>query len=394
MSLPVKSMRPSAEKAKNEPGADLYLASVGTTNATSIETYLTILGSVITRAKKPLLKLSPSEVRQLGAEMKTTKSGHQYLRELKKFYRANKRKNLEEAVPKTRQSNVSTVGPDDILTVEELGAMLEVAQSKRDRVLAVALYETGGRIAEVLSLNVEGLTRHENGGNDGRPWYKAWFSDVKNPGEQHFGYIKERASVAILDAFLRSYPKEITVRPRPLLPSFSIIRGDGRLTPTGANEILKTMARRAGITKRMHAHVFRHTRATHLLRAGTSEGVVKKLLGWSPSSKMLARYAHLVNEDVERDLGLSGEIGKPAEILLPQREVPAMTDLPFRTNPAKAFEMMREEILKEARAQADAIWIEEMKKVRDEVANQKNFEVRTATLEDGAVVQVLVPKKS
>src|SRR5438552_10177475 len=131
MSLPVKSMRPSAEKGKNEPGADLYLAAVGTTNAKSVETYLTILGSVIQRAPKPLLKLNPSEIRKLGAELKESKSGYQYIRELRKFYRANKRKNLEEAVPKARPNNNSTVGPDDILTVEQINALLESAAAKR-----------------------------------------------------------------------------------------------------------------------------------------------------------------------------------------------------------------------------------------------------------------------
>src|SRR2546427_3085766 len=155
MSFPVSRMRPIAEKAKNEPGADLYLAAVGTTNASSIETYLTVLGSVIERAPKRLLKLSPSEIRELGTKLKQMKSGYQYIRELKKFYKANKAKRLLEAVPASTASNNSTVGPNDILTVEEINAMLEAATMKRDQVLVMALYETGGRISEVLSLNVE-----------------------------------------------------------------------------------------------------------------------------------------------------------------------------------------------------------------------------------------------
>ncbi len=335
-------MRPSAEKARSEPGADLYLAAVGTTNKSSIETYLTILGSVIARAPKPLLKLTPAEVRALGAGIKEKdRSAHQFLRELRKFYRANRRRALLEAVPKTKANNDSTVGPDDILTVEEVNAMLGAAVQKRDAVLVLALYETAGRIHEVLSLDVEDLTRHENGGNGGRPWYKAWFRKVKVDGEQHYGYIREPASVAALEDFLRSYPSEITACPRPLIPSFSAVRGTQRLTPTGANQMLKAMARRAGVAKRMHAHVFKHTRVTHLLRAGMPEATVKKLVGWSPSSKMLARYAHLVNEDVERDLGLSGEAGKPAEILLPKRfgDLPAMADLPFRVSPRRVAEL-------------------------------------------------------
>jgi site-specific recombinase XerD len=336
-------MRPSVERGRSELGVEEYLAAVGTTNKSSIETYLVLLGHAIERAPKPLLKLNPVEVRRLGAELKQKKSGYQYVRELRKFYKANQRTKLVEAVPVARANNNSTVSPNDILNVDEISEMLESAVQIRDRVLVVALYETGGRIAEVLSLNVEDLTRHENGGNDGRPWFKAWFRKVKEPGQEHYGYFKEAAAVKILDDWIASYPKEITVRPHPLLPSFSRGTDTQRLSYGGASLLLKTMARRAGIKKRMHPHVFKHTKATHLLRSGMNDSTVKKLLGWSPNSKMLARYEHLVNEDVERALGLSGEVGKPVEILIPQREVPAMIDLPFRTDPKKAVEMMRQE---------------------------------------------------
>ena len=61
------------------------------------------------------------------------------------------------------------------------------------------------------------------------------------------------------------------------------------------------------------------------------------------------------------------------------------------------LEAERKDILREARAEAraeaDAHWIELMRESQEKVAKEKNFEVRTATLEDGTVVQVLVPKK-
>jgi len=79
---------------------------------------------------------------------------------------------------------------------------------------------------------------------------------------------------------------------------------------------------------------------THLLRAGTPEPIVKKLMGWNPDSNMLARYSHLVDQDVDNALleAHGKEPVKPVEIgglvaadgdLQPVR--PVMTFVPIPT---------------------------------------------------------------
>lgn len=52
---------------------------------------------------------------------------------------------------------------------------------------------------------------------------------------------------------------------------------------------LKGRAADAGITRRFHPHLFRHTAATRWLAAGGSEGGAQASMGWS-SRKMLDRY--------------------------------------------------------------------------------------------------------
>ena len=109
------------------------------------------------------------------------------------------------------------------------------------------------------------------------------------PGEEHASYLIE--SVSHMKAWIRAHPD-----PRPGSPLFPSARGTP-LTRNTAEKIIRKTAARAGIAKRTYPHLFRHSRATHLLRIAVPESMVKKLLGWKPNSPMIARYSHLVDRD-------------------------------------------------------------------------------------------------
>ncbi len=159
---------------------------------------------------------------------------------------------------KPAKMKASKIGPDDILTTDELNRLLDATTSKRDRVLLIALLETGGRVTEVLSLNVESLTRHQNGGNGGRPWYKAWFSEMKEEGTEHFGYFREPATVALIDSWLKEYPSGVDVSPRPLIPSLSFAaNSERRLNADSVGDLLQAVAEKAGVEQKKQVHALR-----------------------------------------------------------------------------------------------------------------------------------------
>jgi len=55
---------------------------------------------------------------------------------------------------------------------------------------------------------------------------------------------------------------------------------------------------RAGITKRVHPHLFRHSRATYVLANGLmTDAQAKAYFGWTPNTNQLATYAHLLASD-------------------------------------------------------------------------------------------------
>ncbi len=189
---------------------------------------------------------------------------------------------------KTKRELIPQKGPRDVLTVVEVQAMLSAAGSLRNRCLIAVLYETGVRNSEVAALKVGQVLPTDD-------HYRIWFDRVKGRTPKHWGYIVGSASK------LREWLGKHPFARDPEAPLFPTIHG----TPmhrTAIWHIVKMAGKRAGITKPVFPHTFRHTRATHLLQQNVTESKIKALLGWTQGSPMLGRYSHLASQDVEADI--------------------------------------------------------------------------------------------
>jgi len=170
--------------------------------------------------------------------------------------------------------------------------MMESANSIRDRAILACLWETGVRIHELMALDLKDVRMTDSPENGGRKLFVLWFRKTKTD-ISHEGFVIEAASA--LSAWVKAHPD-----PKPDAPLFPSWHGN-RLGPIDGWRIVKTAASNAKIEKRVYAHLFRHSRATHLLRLGMKEIDVKRLMGWSPASRMLEqKYAHLADRDTRR----------------------------------------------------------------------------------------------
>ena len=98
-----------------------------------------------------------------------------------------------------------------------------------------------------------------------------------------------------LAAWRNDYPLPVTS------DSFTFL--NNKHTPiryAGIAKQLRIIAGRAGIKKHITPHIFRHTRATIMIRQGYGEAIIKKLLWGNLNSDMFSTYLHLVDGDVER----------------------------------------------------------------------------------------------
>jgi integrase/recombinase XerD len=156
------------------------------------------------------------------------------------------------------------------LTVDEVAALVAAPGNGapvalRDRAILETLYGAGLRISELVGMDVDDVDLE--------------VGSVRAVGKG------SRERVVPLGRYGVGALKAYLVRGRPTLAS-SRTRGalflnqrGGRLTRQGCNNIIKAMARRAGIRKRVTPHMLRHSFATHLLEGGADVRVVQELLG-------------------------------------------------------------------------------------------------------------------
>jgi hypothetical protein len=70
------------------------------------------------------------------------------------------------------------------------------------------------------------------------------------------------------------------------------------LSYDGARALLRRLAKKTGLKKRIYSHLMRHSRATELANILT-EAQMKEHLGWVPGSDMPSTYVHLSGRDVD-----------------------------------------------------------------------------------------------
>lgn len=137
----------------------------------------------------------------------------------------------------------------------------------RDRALLELLYATGGRVSEIVNLDLDDLVD---------PTLVRLFGKGSKERIVPVGSFAQKA----LQAYL--------VRIRPGLvklgrgtPALFLNQRGARLSRQSAWQIISDAAQNAGLTGLVSPHTFRHSFATHLLEGGADVRVVQELLGHS-----------------------------------------------------------------------------------------------------------------
>ncbi len=170
---------------------------------------------------------------------------------------------------------------DKILSPEEVKALVKAAERPKSKAIVALLYEGALRVGELRSLRIRDLEFTEYG-------FKLRVT----------GKTGERV-VPIIDSapYLRVW---LQMHPDPRNPNAPLFPGKG-MNPIAEGAIYGVVSRaaeRAGIGKKVHPHILRHTRLTELAKHLT-EQELKVFSGWTKGSKMASVYVHLSGKDVE-----------------------------------------------------------------------------------------------
>jgi site-specific recombinase XerD len=173
----------------------------------------------------------------------------------------------------------------DIITPEEFKRMLDATRNSRDRAFVYMLYETGCRVGELLEVKIEDVHFDSD---------KSYFDVSKSKTEPRRIFIFD--CVRDLKAWMNQHPH----KNKPDAWLFTRVRRGRKESWSSQSvlEMVKRVAVRAGMKKKVWCHLFRHTAATNDARSGLPEDLARIKYGWGRNSRMFDRYRHRNAEDV------------------------------------------------------------------------------------------------
>lgn len=175
----------------------------------------------------------------------------------------------------------------DVLSRDEVRRLEDAAVTDRDKLIIRLLADTGMRVGELCGLRGDDVVRR------GREAYLK----VRGKGGRERLVPLPPTLLRRLERHQRGRPID-TSSDRLFLANRRAPSGDFEpLTESGVGQLVGVAAARAGLRRRVHPHLLRHTFVTEMLRRGMNPKLVADIAGHSSLRMIEQVYAHLSSSD-------------------------------------------------------------------------------------------------
>jgi len=229
---------------------------------------------------------------KVGGRMEPMKRKTQnyYLIAVRAFLKYLRKRGIESLNPERIELAKVPERSLDLITSQELGRLLNAPDlttlvGLRDKAILELLFSTGLRISELCALSIDDvdLTRDEFSVRGKGDKIRVVFlsSDAKSAIKNYLGKRKD-----LQDALFVQYGKNAKNAK------------DLRLSVRAVQRMMKQVAAKAGITRKVTPHVIRHSFATDLLQNGADLRSVQALLGHAHIGTTQV-YTHVTDKHLE-----------------------------------------------------------------------------------------------
>ncbi len=159
-----------------------------------------------------------------------------------------------------------------VLSIAEIQKMFDVCENKKHKAILSLLYSTGLRVSELINLKWKDIDRS-----------RMIINVIAGKGMKD----RQLPLNQVLIDVLTDYYKEYKSKEYVFNGQFDLQYSDRSVL-----HVVKHLAEKAGINKRVYTHLIRHCTMTHLVEQGLDINIIQRLCGHS-NVKTTATYLHI-----------------------------------------------------------------------------------------------------
>ncbi len=237
----------------------------------TIDTYVSNVRLFFGQSKKDHPKnINETDIKAFLSEFNEPNTQRSYHSAIKLFYEICMRQPHKfKYIPYARKSKKLPI----VLSQDEVQKMFDVCDNLKHKVVLAILYSTGIRVSELINLKWEHIDRS-----------RMIINIIQAKGDKDRQVMLNADLIPLLEKYYRVYkPKEYVLNGWKNEPQY---------TKRSVGLVMKQLAEKAGINKRVYTHLMRHNCFTHMLEHGVDISIIQRLAGHT-SPKTTQIYTHI-----------------------------------------------------------------------------------------------------
>ena len=167
-----------------------------------------------------------------------------------------------------------------VLSQEEVKRMFDVCGNKKHLVILALLYSCGLRVSELINLKWCDIDRS-----------RMVINIIQAKGKKDRQVMLSPSIIPLIENYYREYKSKEYV--------LNGWKGGQQYSQQSVLQVVKQLATKAGIKKKVWTHLIRHCSFTHLLEQGTDLGIIQKLAGHQ-NLKTTMIYTHISHNIISK----------------------------------------------------------------------------------------------
>ena len=250
----------------------------------TLKNYREMLAAFVTAVDKPAARITTDDIRgyigQLAARGLRDSSIQTHINTLRSLFAWLE---LEDAIKRNPMRKIKSLKIDRLsarrpLEPEEMERLRDGCKTYKERALLEFLASTGCRLSETVGIQVNQVD-----------WQRRCVTVLGKGHKERMVYFSVRAKL-MLQEYLSKRKGDTALFASSRAPY-------APMSPRAVEKALQRIGERAGVARRVHPHILRHTFATEALRGGMDLTIIQRLLGHTDPKTTLI-YAELQPEAI------------------------------------------------------------------------------------------------